>query len=309
MSACELNESGIGISEICPKDNTSLRSAVYRGTIVKLPANAASLQLISAVEEMVTAVFGSDYRRAQFRLCEQEFFQDMAELKKSVYASPYIRDLTVATVAACGFDLNGNLFDPPRVRAVLHDGHLNPAARPAYSLHRDTWYANPQAQINWWIPMHDVGSAETFSFFSGYFNHRVRNSSDQFDYDTWSKQVGFGNSHSGRGDLYPSVLAEVAKESPLHFSAMSGQILVFSAAHLHGTNANSSGLSRFSIDFRTVHCEDHATGAGAPNVDNASTGSAVHGYQPCLSVPGPKPTILREPGVSLQIGVRESSGG
>jgi hypothetical protein len=39
-----------------------------------------------------------------------------------------------------------------------------------------------------------------------------------------------------------------------------------------------SGLTRFSLDFRTVDLKDHKENIGAPNIDNFSRGSAMKQY-------------------------------
>jgi ectoine hydroxylase-related dioxygenase (phytanoyl-CoA dioxygenase family) len=54
-----------------------------------------------------------------------------------------------------------------------------------------------------------------------------------------------------------------------------GGIILFSGAHLHGTVPNTSGRSRFSIDFRTAHIDELATVGGAPAPDRACTGTTL----------------------------------
>ena len=41
---------------------------------------------------------------------------------------------------------------------------------------------------------------------------------------------------------------------------------------------NTSGRTRYSIDFRTVHLDDANADSGAPNVDSASTGTTMGDY-------------------------------
>ncbi len=53
---------------------------------------------------------------------------------------------------------------------------------------------------------------------------------------------------------------------------------MFSAAQLHSTVPNTSGRTRFSVDFRTVHLDDVTAGTGAPNVDSACTGTTMGDY-------------------------------
>ena len=52
----------------------------------------------------------------------------------------------------------------------------------------------------------------------------------------------------------------------------------FSAAQMHSTIPNTSDVTRYSIDFRTVHLADIFSRAGAPNIDSACTGSTIRDY-------------------------------
>ena len=56
------------------------------------------------------------------------------------------------------------------------------------------------------------------------------------------------------------------------------ETLLFSGSHFHRTLPQATGRARFSLDFRAVDLDDHARGAGAPNVDNRSRGSALVDY-------------------------------
>jgi len=44
---------------------------------------------------------------------------------------------------------------------------------------------------------------------------------------------------------------------------------------------NTSGYTRFSIDFRTVHLDDVREGVGAPNLDSECTGTTMRDYLCC----------------------------
>ena len=54
--------------------------------------------------------------------------------------------------------------------------------------------------------------------------------------------------------------------------------LLFSGAQLHATVPNTSGITRFSIDFRTVHVEDLLNKRGAHNIDSSATGTTVRDF-------------------------------
>jgi hypothetical protein len=57
-----------------------------------------------------------------------------------------------------------------------------------------------------------------------------------------------------------------------------GSILLFSGTHLHATIPNTSGRSRYSIDFRTVDRRDLIAGVGAPVVDADCTGTSIRDF-------------------------------
>jgi hypothetical protein len=52
----------------------------------------------------------------------------------------------------------------------------------------------------------------------------------------------------------------------------------FSAAQMHSTVPNTSSVTRYSIDFRTVHLDDVRGRIGAPNIDSACTGTTMGDY-------------------------------
>ena len=60
-----------------------------------------------------------------------------------------------------------------------------------------------------------------------------------------------------------------------------GGLIMFSGAHLHETVPNTSGLARYSIDFRTVHLDDVAAHKGAGNVNSRCTGTTMGDYLRC----------------------------
>ncbi len=260
--------------------NLALRQGIYAGKIYRITSSVAAKQLVAAVVALLAEEFGpaplEAFRRLQFTLPGQELFERMGKVRKTLFARPELQALVFAVLAEQGFTAEANAVDPARMRAVTSGGHLNPLAAPAYTAHRDTWYSNPQAQINWWIPMHDVGVGETFSFFPALFDVRVANDSADFDYDRWAAEVGFQNT-SGLKAVYPSA-SGFDEDSALPFACQAGDIMLFAASHLHQTAKNASGATRFSTDFRTVNLDDHNKGLGAPNVDNLCTGSCLADY-------------------------------
>ncbi len=268
-----------------PARPEDLLPALYRGEIFLLPPTPASERLVAAAWDCLGRELGDDGdpREAQFRLGDGEFFERVGRLRKHLYTAPAFHEHVRAVVAGLGLSASRIAFDPIRLRVVTHRGFENPKAAPIYYAHRDTWYAHSQAEITWWVPLHDVTEEETFAFYPDWFARPVGNNSEAFDYDAWSRhgaalRIGWQAPTHGSEYLYPGGVGAFDPGRVLSFAARRAQVLLFSGAHFHQTRKNSTGRTRFSLDFRTVDLDDHGRGRGAPNVDNRSTGSAVRDY-------------------------------
>ena len=131
--------------------------------------------------------------------------------------------------------------------------------------------------------MHDLRADETFVVYPDHFRRAVPNDSEVFDYDAWvakgwSLKIGWQDLEAGRTARYPTVLGAFDPGTEVGFSCARAENLLFSGSHFHRTRPQSSGICRYSLDFRVVHLDDHAAGIGAPNVDNRSRGSALADY-------------------------------
>src|SRR5262249_17243758 len=144
---------------------TAIRAALYQGTVFRLPPTPASQRLVADVHVRLEQELGEAPRLAQFRLSPEEFFQRCGRLRKAIYTEPAFLGQVLEVSASCGLAPATTGFDGPRLRVVAHRGHENPAAAAVYLAHRDTWYANPQAQLTWWVPLDDLGADETFVFY------------------------------------------------------------------------------------------------------------------------------------------------
>jgi len=245
-----------------------LRPQIYQGQLLFRPACRASAALRDRISLIIAE--GGPVRAGDGSGSQPGFFERLIELRKIV------AELSVAEfLTGIGLTARDYRWDCLRLRAVSPGGHLIPAAANAYTAHRDTWYANPQCQINLWMPLHDVTPADSFGFYADYLTRPVANDSEQFDYADLVRQGGFGARTTA---VYPKLL-EALPVGPEAFELESAGLLFFSAAHLHQTLPNRTERTRFSVDLRLVHVEDHAAGLGTPNVDNRSRGEALADYR------------------------------
>lgn len=262
-------------------DNAATRSMLYRGVIFQLPANSTTVQLVEHVHALFREYLGDGPpREAQFRMGDETFFERIGALRKKLYTEPQYHDVVRQLLVEHGFAPAEHAFDPMRLRVITHGGHENRRAAPIYYGHRDTWYANPQTQITWSIPLHEIDEGYSYEFYPEYFAEPVANDSQLFDHDDWvrrdkSRKIGWQKRDTGLQAAYPQLMQEVAPCVRVPVVAKGGELILFSGQHLHRTQRNVTGRTRFSIDFRTVHLDDERCGRAPANVDNRSTGSAL----------------------------------
>jgi hypothetical protein len=269
-----------------PAGGAALRRSVYDGDVILAPATPGSLALIAMVRARLAGALGcapARIREASHELPNAELFARIGALRKALYLEPPFHDAIRDVIAAFGCDPARTAFDPLRLRVVLSGGHGNPLAAPVYHPHRDTWYAHPRALIAWWIPLDDLAAGETFVFYPDRFRAPVDNDSEIFDYgdwvrDGWELKIGWQQARSGVEARYPRAAPGVDGGRAVGFACRAGDNLVFSGAQFHATLPQTTGRTRFSLDFRIVDLDDHAAGLGAPDVDNRSRGSSLADY-------------------------------
>jgi hypothetical protein len=267
-----------------PPTSDETRRALHDGVIFHVGPTAASERLVDAALAVLADALGpGDVRAAHERLGDEALFAVIGRVRKVLFCEPRFHQSVREVVAACGFDPGRCAFDPIRLRVVAHRGHENPRAAPVYYPHRDTWYAHPQAVIAWWIPLHDLPADQTFVFYPERFRQPVPNGSERFEYGAWVKdgwdlKIGWQDRDAGLKADYPAAAPAVDAGVEVGFGCRRGDNLLFSGAHFHRTLPQAAGRTRYSLDFRVVDLDDHARGAGAPNVDNRSRGSALVDY-------------------------------
>jgi hypothetical protein len=108
----------------------------------------------------------------------------------------------------------------------------------------------------------------------------VRNGSAAYNYAEWNRTSRQNAAQFIKEDTrkQPKPEEPMELDPQLRIIAPPGGILLFSGAQMHSSVPNTSGRTRFSIDFRTVNVDDVAARRGAPNVDSACTGTTMGDY-------------------------------
>ena len=254
---------------------------VYDGAIVVREHSPATLAFVDHARASVESAFaGVDPRRAQYFMEVEAFVERFAPLKSSFIHDPRSRDAIRGILRELGFDEDDTYIDVPRMRVSTSDSYLTSGVAYAHHPHRDTWYSAPMAQINWWLPIYDHAACAGMAFHPQYWSRAVRNGSDAFDYYRWNAEGRAEARKHVRSDtrVQPKALEQLDLDPEMRIVMRPGGVMAFSAAQLHSTCPNTSGESRWSIDFRTISLEAVVAHRGAPNHDSHPTGTSLRDF-------------------------------
>jgi hypothetical protein len=227
---------------------------------------------------MIEEVFAPlDPREAQFSLPVEQFAAILAELKPRLTNHPKSKELIRDILNEFGCDLDKTYFDVPKMRSMAHGDYLRSGIAYALHPHRDTWYASPLCQQNRWLPIYGIDSQNCMAFFPRYWSRGVRNSSSSFNHYEWNLVGRRVAAQQIKEDTRKQPRAEepMELEPQLRIVCKAGGTLLFSGAQMHATVPNTSGCTRFSIDFRSMDLDDVVAKRGAPHVASAPKGTTL----------------------------------
>jgi len=257
------------------------RRRLYEGQLFVYGPRRSSLALCAFARELSEEAFAPlDPRQAQHHLPVERFAAILAALKPRFIHHAKSKQLIQQLLSEMACDLEKTYFDVPRLRTSTDGGYLTSGISYAFHPHRDTWYSAPFCQINWWLPVYDVQAENVMAFHPRYWTQPVKNGSSDYNYQEWNRtsrliaaqQIGVDTRKQPRPEEPMELNPQIRVLCPV------GGVLLFSAAHMHSTVPNTSGYTRFSIDFRTVHIDDVVQRSGAPNIDSDCTGTCMGDY-------------------------------
>jgi hypothetical protein len=257
------------------------REQLYDGRLFVYSPRPSTIALCDLAREMCESAFAPyDPREAQHHLSVEKYVEILAKLKPQFIHHPKCKEIIPAILEDRHCELDKTYFDVPRLRTVTSDGYLTSGLGYAFKPHRDTWYSPPMCQLNWWLPVYEITPENAMAFHPHYWDRPIQNSSREFNYQQWQQTGRKAAPKLVSSDTrrQSEALEPIELEPQLRLITQPGGMIVFSAAHLHSTVPNLSGVTRFSIDFRTVHLDDLIARHGAPNIDSACSGTTIHDY-------------------------------
>ena len=256
-----------------------LRTRLYSGDLIILTRLRSLHELVSYVRDELTALFAPhDPEHAHEFIEPAEMAKILGEWKPRWIHAERSRELVRAVIAEAGFAPEYTHYDVPKPRTSFPAGHLTTGIAFAFPWHRDVWYSAPAQQVNWWLPVFPVRESNAMSFDLASFARAVPNTSGDFDYYRNNAQrLNTAGSVGKEVQARPRAVDHEPGTGIVPLPAP-GQVLLFSGAQLHKSIPNSSGLARYSVDFRTVDTRDVQAGHGAALADAQCTGTAIRDF-------------------------------
>jgi hypothetical protein len=209
---------------------------------------------------------------AQANLTPEKFIKLTTDAQTNFRVSEQARSLFFKALEECGVDLKESYYDHFPLRIVPYGTEYGGARNSFISPHRDTWGSNIHSQINWWAPIYELEESRTIAIYPKYWADPIANDTSDWRFDKHIESRR--NTPKGLKAPYPSApspMETVDESEVVKVMLEPGDVLSFSSAHLHASVPNSSKLTRYSVEMRTINQKDLQAGREAPNVDNEAT--------------------------------------
>jgi hypothetical protein len=184
-------------------------------------------------------------------------------------------------LAACGLVPERTYWDRMRLR-------INPPGSSHHSrrilnlpAHRDSWGSMLPQQINWWAPLYPVSAGRTLLIYPEAWDRPVSNDSADWDLEELKRRRAAGT--PGDYPLLPTAREPGEWGAAVPLLPEPGDIVAFSAAHLHASAVNETGLCRLNVEGRTLDAVEWRAGRGAPDPDGRAPRIAHHWFTHCES--------------------------
>jgi hypothetical protein len=257
------------------------RRELYRGSLFVHSPCPSALKLCQLAQELIAEAFGSlDPVKVHETVPAEKCAEILAVLKPKFIHHPKSKQYIQGMLAELGCNREKTYFDVPRMRTAFPGDYLKSGIAYAFHPHRDTWYSAPFCQINWWMPIYEINSENCMAIHPRYWDRAVKNGSKEYNYYKWNLESRQSAAQHVKADtrVQPRPEEPVDLEPSVRLVCDVGGVYQFSAQQMHSTVPNTSNVTRYSIDFRTVHLDDVRGQIGAANVDSACTGTTMGDY-------------------------------
>jgi hypothetical protein len=263
-------------------DDDERRRRLFAGDIVVYTHVPEVASFAEFTRGLVTDVFAPDVPTMVHQSRSPDELADvLIDFKPKFIHHPDSIDHVRRITTALGATPEEMYADVPKLRTAFPSGGLSTGIAYAFQAHRDTWYGAPGQQINWWMPVWPAAPNNVMEFYPRWFGAAIENNSGEYNYylaNMWRSRI---KDFSGAKDVRVHPAPEhglPADEPRLCLVPPVGGVMLFSGDQLHASIPNTSGVTRYSIDFRTVHAADLRSGSSAPMADVECIGTALRDF-------------------------------
>jgi hypothetical protein len=245
---------------------------IYAGEILRFTALPEQLRLVQFTQQFLEERFHPHVPVEIHRhLSHEQQVERFAAATRDYARTPEVKRLWAQLFAAVGLDPAQTVRDRLHLRFQPHQEPDAPVVRTrptaTVRFHRDTWGTNLYAQVNWWAPVYPLAAGRTMAMYPALWTQPLRNTSATFDFGQVLKLSRAGVNVSAYDGGMPQLREEVAAALAVPVVIDPGTVIAFSAAHAHTGVSNHTGLTRISLETRTMSIEDFCDGRGAPDLD------------------------------------------
>jgi hypothetical protein len=239
----------------------ALSEAVFSGHILYFEHLAALAEAVRETQALLQAVFAPHDPESAHELCQAEEYQRrFGQAQQEFRANTRIRSHIHRAIGAAGAHLPDTFCDQLRLRASPPEPHNVGRAffRSSTPAHRDSWGSALLSQINWWFPIFPLHRDRTLVIYPAHWSTGIANDAQGWD---WKRAGKDGTPR------VPTAQESVDESGEIRVVIAPGTLAAFSAAHLHAGILNTTSLTRYSVETRTINLNDLIAKRGAPNVD------------------------------------------
>lgn len=246
-------------------DVEDLHGEVFAGKILRIKLPEVD-EIVVRTRAIAEDAFGRiDPQSAEQNMDADAYREAVKKARLTANADVGVNEAWHSLLSAIGFDLDDTYGDRLRLRIVPSQSTHHGLRHQPLPPHRDSWGSGFEAQVNWWMPLYPLSASRTMVVWPEAFNKPIENDSGIWSLENFQRAQAAGEPYP----LLPSTSVDYHDQPAQPITVEPGEILAFSASHLHASTSDNSGISRFSMDTRTLRRSDVCAERGAPNTDNA----------------------------------------
>jgi hypothetical protein len=255
-----------------PISQVELRERIYRGEILHFTQLSGVDKFCDIARRicestLVSSDPVSSHKAANYR----DWLKAVYQFQLKAQDEQHCKQAFAETLQSIGLKLDETFCDRFIFRVVPPKNDHVEGSHSWVDTHRDTWGAGIYQQMNWWAPLYPYEASNGIEFYLDHFNRPIANTSAEWRYEQFA--TARQQLSAELKPVFKSIPSLLEKPSGVVFKPViePGELLCFSAAHLHGSGTNHTQQSRFSYETRTVNLEDILSGEKAHNIDNDSS--------------------------------------